>query len=228
MGCLLIVLWMIWAYDGDLRDFTGRAVDRAGAGTVTRHTLQWSGSRRATSATCFPSGGALVVLVAALGLLDCRTRSLTAASLGTVLALAVLFRNGAYDHNYWLYCILLSLALGAAVAADALSRWATRMSLPRACAGLALGEVLAAALWHPCTKNGNGTSPRIGAEARALSWPAGQRYAYHAFGGRGATTFCPACGSTRGGSGSASKARSPFRAERSCCASGREADCSSG
>ena len=47
----------------------------------------------------FPVGGWLVVPVAAFGLFDRRTRSLVAVSLGTVLAYALLFRNGAYDRT---------------------------------------------------------------------------------------------------------------------------------
>src|SRR5256885_14868 len=143
----------------------------------------------------FPVGSWLVVAVAGLGLLDRRTRPLVAVSLGTVLGYAVVFKNGAYDHSYWLYCLLLPLPLGAAVAADAVSRWLARHRLPRlAPAAFAAPLVVALALtvWRPSNDQGqNRIGAALGAQARAIDWPGGQRYAYHTFGGDGYTDLLP-------------------------------------
>ncbi len=192
---VLIALWMSWAYHGDLSEFFQRALHRAGAGDsrvtpgmMVRQQMQYFSD-------LFPVGKWLVVPVAALGLLDPRTRPLAAASLGTVLGYAVLFKNGAYDHSYWLYCILLPLALGAAVAADTVSRVLAVRPWIRPAAPV-LGAVIVVALaitvWLPSSKRGRHPhAAEMGAQARALRWPPRQRYAYNAFGDIGPTDLLP-------------------------------------
>jgi hypothetical protein len=190
---LLVAVWILWAYHGDLSEFFQRALHRVGAGDTGRVTL-WQATRRQIGyfSDLFPVGKWLVVLVAALGLLDRRTSPLVGASLGTVLGYALLFRNGAYDHGYWLYCILLPLALGAAVAVDTVSRllasisW-LRWTRPALAAGLIV--VLGIKVWRPSDEqNHQRYAAVIGAEARSVRWPPTELYAYHAFGGGGGPT----------------------------------------
>jgi len=192
---VLTALWMWWAYHGDLAEFLQRALHRAGAGDsrvtvgmMVRQQMQYFSD-------LFPVGKWMVVPIAALGLLDRRTRPLVASSLGTVLGYALLFKNGAYDHSYWLYCILLPLALGAVVAADTVSRvfgsrpW-LRLATP--VLGAAIVAALAITVWLPSSKLGRHPhAAETGAQARALRWPVRQRYAYNAFGDIGPTDLLP-------------------------------------
>lgn len=193
---ILIGAWILWAYDGDPSDFVDRTIHRIGAGAVDRVTL-WQAARRQMLYLndLFPIGGWLVVGVAAAGLFDDRIRSVVAASLGTVLAYAALFKNGAYDHDYWLYCILVPVAFGAAASAEAAAGWVSRR-VPIRFAPEMLGGglvlVLTLALWQPSDEERQRVgAAEIGAQARALQWPEQQRYAYHAFGGLGATDLLP-------------------------------------
>jgi len=193
---MLVALWMWWAYHGDLGEFFQRVLHRAGAGDVGRVTVRQAARQQMEYfSDLFPIGRWLVVPVAALGLLDRRTRPLVAISLVTVLGYAVLFRNGAYDHSYWLYCILLPVALGAAVAADAVSRWLAHyrgLRLAPLVLGTALVVALGITVWKPSSKQGrHRNAAEIGAQARALRWPPGQRYAYNAFGDSGPTDLLP-------------------------------------
>jgi hypothetical protein len=131
------------------------------------------------------------VFIAAFGLFDRRVRPLVAASLGTVLGYAVLFRNGANDHPYWLFCVLLPLALGAAAAADGLGRLLGQNRIARGL-GFALIVSLVVALgitvWRPSgQERQDRLGASIGAEARALRFPAEQRYAYFSAGSDGGT-----------------------------------------
>lgn len=196
VSAILIGGWILWSYDGNLGEFMHRAVHRVGAGDVGRVTFrQMARQQMRYFADLFPVGSWLVILVAALGILDRRTQPLVAVSLGTVLGYALVFRNGAYDHNYWLYCILLPLTLSAAVVADAVARWLSRPSWPRA-APLMLGSALVAALgitmWQPSKEQDHRRhAADIGVQARALRWPRTQRYAYHMFGGSGLTDLLP-------------------------------------
>jgi hypothetical protein len=195
-AAISIGLWILWAYHGGIGEFVDRALHRVGAGGVGQVTFrQMLRHQMGYFADLFPVGRWLVVPVAALGLLDRRTRPLVAVSLGTLLGYALLFRNGAYDHNYWLYCILLPLALSAATVADAVNRWLSRRSWLRAAPavlGTALVVVLGVTMWQPSNEEGQRRyATAIGAQARALRWPAEQRYAYHAFGGSGPTDLLP-------------------------------------
>ncbi|MGH9254308.1 MAG: hypothetical protein ACRD3C_07035, partial [Vicinamibacterales bacterium] len=188
---VMIAGWIVWAYDGDLRAFLSRAIHRVGAGTGLVTFREMVRQQMAYFADLFPVGGWLVVPAAAFGLTDHRTRSIVAVSLGTVILYALLFSNGAYDHNYWLYSILLPLTLGAAAAADATARW-LRSSRGLAGAPPAIAAALVAALvttaWQPSNEQRQReAAAELGAQARALRWPDGQRYAYHAFGGFGPT-----------------------------------------
>lgn len=196
LGAVLIGLWMLWAYDGDVREFIGRAVHRSGVSGRGGVTFEQMATQQAAYfADLFPAGGALMVAIAGVGLFDRRTRAPVAASLGTVLAYAALFRNGAYDHNYWLYTILLPLALSAAVAAETAFCWLSRQRLPRGAAGAAGCGLAAVAIFTLSNPSGEERQRRhaaaIGAQARALTWPAEQRFAFHAFGGHGYTDLLP-------------------------------------
>jgi len=193
---ILIAVWIWWAYHGDVGEFFQRALHRVGAGDTGRVTLrQMTRRQMGYFSDLFPVGKWLVVLVAALGLLDQRTRPLAAASLGTVVGYALLFRNGAYDHDYWLYCILLPLALGAAVAVDTVSRLLTAHSWlrwTRPLLGAALVVVLGIKVWQPSNEQSqHHYAAMIGAQVRSLRWPPGQRYAYHSFGDSGPTDLLP-------------------------------------
>jgi len=193
---MVIALWISWAYHGDLGEFFQRTLHRAGAGDLGRVTLRQAIRQQMQYfSDLFPVGSWLVVSVAALGLLDRRTRPLVAASLGTVLGYAVLFRNGAFDHSYWLYCILLPVALGAAVAADTVSRFLAQyrgLRLVPLLLGTALTFALGITVWVPSSKQGrHRNAAEIGAQARSLSWPPGQRYAYNAFADSGPTDLLP-------------------------------------
>jgi len=112
-----------------------------------------------------------------------------------VLGYALLFRNGAYDHSYWLYCILLPLSLSAGAAADAVARGLSNLSLPRltpAALAITLAVVLGVATWQPSKELAQQRyATAMGAQARALRWPPAQRYAYHALGGHGPTDLMP-------------------------------------
>ena len=193
---ILIALWIWWAYHGDLGEFFQRALHRVGAGSTGRVTLGQMTRRQIWFfSDLFPVGKWLVVPVAALGLLDRRTWPLVAASLGTVVGYALLFRNGAYDHGYWLYCILLPLALGAAVAVDTVSRLLsahTWLRWTRPVVGATLVAVLGIKAWQPSDEESQHRyAAVIGAQARSLHWPSGQRYAYHALGDSGPTDLLP-------------------------------------
>jgi 4-amino-4-deoxy-L-arabinose transferase-like glycosyltransferase len=195
-GAVLTSLWMLWAYQGDISGFFHRALLRAGVGGQNRvGTLQMVGQQIHYLRDLFPVGRGLVVVVAGSGLLDRRTRPLVAVSLGTVLAYTLVFKNGAYDHSYWLYPVLLPLALGAAVVAAAASRWLASSRLPRL-APTALGGTLTLAVALGIRRVSDeqlqdAIGAAVGAQARDIAWPEGQRYAYHTLGGRGSTDLLP-------------------------------------
>jgi hypothetical protein len=196
MAMLLIALWIFWADHGNVGEFFQRALHRVGAGDTGRVTLRQMMRRQiGYFSDLFPVGKWLVFPVAGLGLLDRRTRPLVAASLGTVAGYSILFRNGTYDHGYWLYCILLPLALGAAVAADTMNRVLSAHRLLRWTSpllGAAIIVVLSIKVWQPSDEQMQQRyAAAIGAQARSLRWPATERYAYHAFGGRGPTDLLP-------------------------------------
>ena len=182
-GAILTGLWILWAYHGDLGEFLDRAFLRAGGSDVARVSVRQAVRRQMNYfGDVFPIGGWFAIFVAGFGLFDRRVRPLVAASLGTVLGYAVLFRNGANDHPYWLFCVILALALGAAAAADALGRMLGRNRI-----ALGLGLVLIVSLvvalgvtvWRPSgQEQQDRLGATIGAEARALRFPDQQRYAY--------------------------------------------------
>jgi hypothetical protein len=196
-GLALTGLWMLWAYQGDLSGFVQRALLRVGVGEEDRvGVFQMAGKQLRYLHDLFPVGRGLVLALAGLGLFDRRTRAPAAVALSTVLGYAVAFKNGAYDHSYWLYPLLLPLALGAAVAADAVSRRLAGGALSRL-ATVALGVALIVALAVLAIARvsdeqiQDAIGARVGAQARALAWPDGQRYAYHTLGGRGASDLLP-------------------------------------
>jgi hypothetical protein len=196
IAMVLIAVWIFWADHGNVGEFFQRALHRVGAGDTGRVTLRQMMRRQiGYFSDLFPVGKWLVILVAALGLLDRRTRPLVAASFGTVASYAILFRNGTYDHGYWLYCILLPLALGAAVAADTMNRllsthWLLRWTSPLL--GAAIIVVLSIKVWQPSNEQiQHRYAAAIGAQTRSLRWPPAQRYAYHTFGDRGPTDLLP-------------------------------------
>jgi len=196
VSAILIGFWILWAYGGDLADFAERALHRLGAGNLGRVTFgRMISQQMLFFSDLFPVGGWLVVPLATFGLVDRRTRPLVAVSLGTVLGYALLFRNGAYDHSYWLYCILLPLSLSAGAAADAVARGLSNLSLPRltpAALAITLAVVLGVATWQPSKELAQQRyATAMGAQARALRWPPAQRYAYHALGGHGPTDLMP-------------------------------------
>ena len=190
-------LWILWAYGGDLQDFLTRAVLRTGAGTVDqisiplmiRNQMHWLHQG-------FPVGRWLVVPVALCGWFDHRTRPYAVTSLATVLAYAVVFKNAAGEHSYWLYNLIFPVSLGAAAASDAVARWLRGRSpairpVP-VVVGAALTTLLAISLWRPSEdQDQNAYAAQVGAEARAIAWPEGQRYAYHMFGDLGQTDLLP-------------------------------------
>jgi hypothetical protein len=145
----------------------------------------------------FPVGFWLGLPVLIWGVVDRRTRALVVATLGTVMAYAVAFKNGAYDHSYWLYSLLLPLALGGAAATAGVSRWLATTPSPRSVSlrwGLAVVLVgaLGFTMWRPSDDaEQNRIGAALGAEARAVAWPPQQRYAYHSFGGEGVTDLLP-------------------------------------
>ena len=173
-----------------------RAFHRVGATGTGRVTLHQAISRQRTYfADLFPIGGWLVVPLAALGLFNRRTRLPVAASLGTVLAYAALFKNGASDHGYWLYCVLLPAVLGMAAAADGVARAASRHRLALV-AVIAVGAAVMSALGVTLSRRSAEEEQRvrgvmIGSQAAALKWPSDQRFAYHMFGGSGRTDLLP-------------------------------------
>jgi hypothetical protein len=117
-----------------------------------------------------------------------------AVSLGTVLGYALLFKNGAADHDYWLYCILLPLTLGTASAVDQVARAFERVSLPEPplVIAIALLVALGVHVWQPSGEEKQRQwAAGVGAQARAIEWPSGQRYAYHMFGDLGPTDILP-------------------------------------
>jgi hypothetical protein len=195
VAAILVGLWILWAYDGDGREFMARAMHRLGTGTGRVSFLQMGRRQVEFFNDLFPVGGWLMVPIAALGLFDRRTRAPVAVSLGTVVGYGLLFRNAAYDHNYWLYCILLPLTLGAAVAADGVTRTLSRKArlgyAPHAIA-IALLVIFGLTLGRPSQEEIHRRwASEVGAQARALVWPANQRYAFHGFGDRGRTDLLP-------------------------------------
>jgi len=192
----LIGAWLLWANYGDLTDFVQRAVHRVGSGELGRVTFaQMTLRQMQYFSDLFPVGSWLVIPLAVLGVFDRRTRPLVAVSLGTVLGYALLFKNGAYDHDYWLYCILLPLSLSAATAADALFRLLSRcawLRLTPPVLATALAVLLGISIGQPSIEQRQRRhAAMLGAQLRDLSWPSEQRYAYHAFGGRGPTDLMP-------------------------------------
>jgi hypothetical protein len=197
-SAILIGGWMWWAYEGALGEFVQRALHRTGTVEEGRVTVIGMARQQARYLTdLFPVGGWLAVPAAGLGLLDRRTRPIVGASLGAVLGYALIFRNGASDHNYWLYCLILPLALGAAVGADAVARWSrshvARPGLVRAALAAALvGALGITTLLRPSMDESQRRyAATLGADARSVRWPQAQRYAYHTFGERGPTDLLP-------------------------------------
>jgi 4-amino-4-deoxy-L-arabinose transferase-like glycosyltransferase len=73
----LIAVWILWAYSGDPRDLLDRAVLRLGVGRLGHVTVRQAVRQQMMyCADLFPMGGWVIVPVAALGLLDSRTRGL--------------------------------------------------------------------------------------------------------------------------------------------------------
>jgi hypothetical protein len=196
VASMLIAAWILWAYNGDPRDFAGRALLRvgdSGSGRVTFRRMAYQ--QMLYLHDLFPVGSWLVVPIAACALFDTRTRALAAASLATVLGYALLFKNGAYDHDYWLYCILLPLTLGSAVIAAAVARACSRSAwLAKAplVITVILVVLLGVTLWKPSgEEQQRRAAAQVGAQAKVLEWPQRQRYAYHMFGDRGPTDLLP-------------------------------------
>lgn len=195
-GAALTGGWILWANHGDLGEFFGRAAHRVGAGAVDRVSLTFMVKQQAHFlGGLFPLGRWLVVPVAALGLLDRRTRPLVGVSLGTVLIYAAIFKNAASDHSYWLYALVLPLALGAAVVADRATQWLVDRRLPRltpaALGGTIILGVTLTQRHLSKEEQFEDRQARVGAQLRALAWPEGQRYAFHTFGGSGTTDLLP-------------------------------------
>jgi hypothetical protein len=196
-GAGLVGLWILWAYQGHAGEFVQRALLRTGVAAGSRVSLAQVVQRQKQYLTdLFPVGRWLVIPAAALGVLDKRTRIPVAVSLGTVLGYALLFRKGAADHGYWLYCVLLPLALSAGAAADAVARWLERHAPWSRAAAMTLGAGLVATLGLALTRPSNEQRQRdyvaeIGAAVRVVRWPPTQRYAYHAFGDMGPTDLLP-------------------------------------
>jgi hypothetical protein len=195
-GAAITVIWIFWAYHGDIGEFVDRAVLRAGSDEVRRVGLrQMVRQQMRYLNDLFPIGGWLVVVVGAIGVLDKRTRPVSAVSLGTVLAYGLVFRNGAYDHPYWLYGLMLPIALGAAVAADRAAGWLAQ-ERARAVLGAVFSLGLVAALvltvWTPSdARRQNRYGATVGASAREVEWPDNQRRAYFVSGESGATDLLP-------------------------------------
>ena len=195
LASVFTALWIVWAYDGRVGDFLERAMHRTGNGTGQVTLRDAIGRQTQFFADLFPVGGWLMVPVASLGLFDRRTRFAVAVTLTAVLAYAVLFRNGASDHNYWLYCVLAPLAMSTAVVADAIAtKWGRSRTGTRILQLFSLMSVAAllVAAWRPSDEEGQRRrGMHIGSQARALHWPLQQRYAYHMFGDEGPTDLLP-------------------------------------
>jgi hypothetical protein len=198
VGVSLTGLWILWAYQGHPGDFLSRALLRAGAGAEDRVTiLQMARQQASYLREGFPVGFWLTLPVLIWGVVDHRTRALVVITLGTVMAYAIAFKNGAYDHSYWLYSLLLPLALGGAAATAAVARWLATREFSRLVplrwgVAVALVGALGFTMWRPS----NDSEPdrigaTLGAEARTVAWPPQQRYAYHSFGGEGPTDLLP-------------------------------------
>jgi hypothetical protein len=182
-GAVLTGLWIVWAYNGDLGDFMSRAVLRAGSNAEVPVTYRQMAAQQIRYFRDLFAFDWLVVPIAALGLFDRRTRMLVAASLGTVLAYGLLFRNGAHDHPYWLYCITLPMLMSVASVADRVGRWLMRDQRWRVIAyalGVGVIAVSLLSLWKPSQEEQRDRfGAKAGAFVRAAKWPANQRYAYH-------------------------------------------------
>ena len=193
----LVGMWIWWAYDGSMAEPIQRALYRAGIIEGGRVTLIGMTRRQAGFlGDLFPVGSWLLVPVACFGLLDGRTRPIVAVALGAVLGYAVIFKNGASDHDYWLYCLILPLSLGASAGADAIAHWINRhVARPRVAAALVTAVLLPGlglTIRTPSTEVlRRRTSESIGGAARAVDWPATQRFAYHVAGRRGPTDLLP-------------------------------------
>jgi hypothetical protein len=191
VAAVAVFAWILWVYGGDLRDFTDRLVLRTGADDALRVTVREAAARqRSYLADLFPVLGAAALALAAAAIVDARTRNVAGAALASIVLYAAVFHNAAYDHSYWLYAVLLPLALGAAVAADALVRVAPPPAA--AVAGIVVVAVLTVtALGTSTDRRLERRGAAIGTQVRRITWPASQRYAFHAFGGHGPTDLLP-------------------------------------
>jgi hypothetical protein len=161
-GGLLLLGWLVWAFGGTLSPLVDRFLFRTGHST---QRVGLDGADAATLRAGWALCGALGMVAlagVAVALRDRRTRGAMVLALAVTVPYPLVFKAGVVNHDYWNYWLLLPLAMGLGVCADAVlgyresrSRWSAGFLVSMA----ALAAALTMSSW---------AVPRT-AEARKLS-----------------------------------------------------------
>lgn len=126
-GGVLLLGWLLWAFGGTLSPLLEQFLFRTGHST---EPVRLESAVTATLRDGMAMIGVLGLVAlagAALALRDRRTRGVMALALAVTVPYPLLFKAGVVNHDYWDYWLLLPLAIGLGVIAEAvLSHWATR------------------------------------------------------------------------------------------------------
>lgn len=125
VGLALIAAWLWWAA-GSLGPIVDQLLNRSGHG---QHALGWSAffEFQGLYLGALLSPVVIVVAIPAVisALREPRIRTLMAVTLTTTVAYAVLLRDGATNHDYWNYWLVVPLTLAAAMLCERAIVWAT-------------------------------------------------------------------------------------------------------
>jgi hypothetical protein len=114
--------WMLWAA-GSFQGVWSAVVSRTGAGrSAIGAGIAWASVRSAWSDLLTPWQVVLGLPIVIAAVVSRRTRPVLVVALASLVVWTALFRNGATIHDYWTLWIVVPLALGFAVALDAVAR----------------------------------------------------------------------------------------------------------
>ena len=139
-GVILLLAWLLWAFDGSLAHLWEQIVFRTGQGDQSVPLIDLLGSqRRDVQAHVRP--GIRPGRSRAWGSrsLSRRTRSLAVVALSVTVPYPLLFPAGAANHDYWNFWLVLPLAVGLAAGGHWSGSTVTRVRRPDAVLAVAGG-----------------------------------------------------------------------------------------
>ena len=123
----LLLAWLLWAFGGTLGPLVDQFLFRTG-GTATDVSVgEVLANERGDVIMMFGPLALLAVAGLVAAIRDIRTRGVAGLALAVALPYPLVFRAGAVNHDYWMYWLLLPIAVGLAAGADLLlARWRAR------------------------------------------------------------------------------------------------------